>query len=288
MGAPHTSLCMIVRNEQANLPECLSSVRDLFAEVVIVDTGSTDQTKDIAASFGARVFDFPWCDDFAAARNESLRRATGEWIFWLDADDRLDALNRAKVEALLGTLGQTQAVYLMRYDTFTQGNPAVAWHKRLFRSDSGARWRYRVHETLSWLAPTPHPPVIQTDIAILHIGYRDPQISTQKDRRNLHLLEMDMQEHPNDVHVLLHLARCYIGLGRFPEALALLEKCQKFAEPGSTFHLWTFYSLLQTCAHLKKWELALHYCALGLKFFPNDALLSSDGQKLAKILSSQG
>ena len=285
MDAPHTSLCMIVRNEQHNLPECLRSMRDLIAEVVIVDTGSSDQTKIIAASYGARVFDFPWRHDFAAARNESLRRASGEWIFWLDADERIDPINRKKLRVLFRNLRRTQVVYSMRCDTFARGTPAVAYHPRLFRSDSGGRWQYRVHETLDWPAST-RPPVVQTDIAIQHIGYREEQISAEKNHRNLHLLEMEIQERPNDVHVLLHLARGYIGAGRFAEAVVLLEKCLKLAPVGSAYHLWTFYSLLQSCVHLSKWELALHYCVEGLKFFPNDPLLSSDGQKLAKKISS--
>ena len=75
------SLCVIARNEEANLSACLASAADLVHEIIVIDTGSTDRTKEVAASFGARVFDFPWCDDFSAARNESLRHATGDWIF---------------------------------------------------------------------------------------------------------------------------------------------------------------------------------------------------------------
>src|SRR5262249_61212837 len=95
------SLTMIVRNEEKNLPECLACVRDLVDEMVVLDTGSTDRTKEIAREMGAKVFEFPWIDHFAAARNECLHRASGEWIFWLDADDRVDEENRAKLRTLL-------------------------------------------------------------------------------------------------------------------------------------------------------------------------------------------
>ena len=98
--APRVSLTMIVKNEEANLPACLASAADLVDEVVVVDTGSTDRTKEVAARFGARIFDFPWIDDFAAARNEALRHATGDWILWLDADDRIDEPNRQKFRQL--------------------------------------------------------------------------------------------------------------------------------------------------------------------------------------------
>src|SRR5262249_47267760 len=81
-GGPRVSLCMIVKNEEAHLPGCLECVADLVNEIVMVDTGSTDGTRAVAERFGARVVDFPWGEDFAAARNESLRHATGQWIFW--------------------------------------------------------------------------------------------------------------------------------------------------------------------------------------------------------------
>ena len=76
---------MIVKNEEAHLAGCLGSVADLVDEIVVVDTGSTDATAAVASRFGARVYPFHWVDSFAAARNESLRHARGDWIFWLDA-----------------------------------------------------------------------------------------------------------------------------------------------------------------------------------------------------------
>ncbi|MBV8129996.1 MAG: glycosyltransferase [Planctomycetaceae bacterium] len=85
---------MIVKDKQDNLPHCLESVRGLFDETVVVDTGSTDRTVGIARSFGANVFDFAWIDDFAAARNEALAHATGDYAFWLDADDVVDPPER--------------------------------------------------------------------------------------------------------------------------------------------------------------------------------------------------
>src|SRR5260370_12462603 len=94
------SLCLMVRNEEAKLAGCLQSAADLVDETIVVDTGSTDGTRDLAAKLGARVFEFPWCDDFAAVRNECIRHATGDFIFWMEADERLDEANREKLGAL--------------------------------------------------------------------------------------------------------------------------------------------------------------------------------------------
>src|SRR5262245_166486 len=101
---PQVSLCMIAKNEAANLAACLEPLRDLVDEIVVVDTGSTDETPAIAGQLGARVFDFPWCDDFSAARNAALERGTGRWAFCLDADERVDGENTAKLERLFNDL----------------------------------------------------------------------------------------------------------------------------------------------------------------------------------------
>src|SRR5689334_266361 len=98
------SLTMIVRDEEANLPRCLESAFGLFDEVVIVDTGSTDRTADIARSYGASVSAFRWVDDFAAARNAALGLATGDYIFWMDADETLDRPDRETLRLLLDAL----------------------------------------------------------------------------------------------------------------------------------------------------------------------------------------
>jgi glycosyltransferase involved in cell wall biosynthesis len=113
--AAKTSLVMIVKNEVANLAACLDSVRGLFDEIIMIDTGSSDTTKEIARAYGARVFDAPWADDFAQARNAGLFRATGDYVFWMDADDRLDPSHFELLRALLATLtaGGTTA-YVIR------------------------------------------------------------------------------------------------------------------------------------------------------------------------------
>jgi cellulose synthase/poly-beta-1,6-N-acetylglucosamine synthase-like glycosyltransferase len=104
------SLTMIVRDEEENLPHGLGSVHGLFDEIVVVDTGSKDRTIEIARSFGARVFHFTWVDDFAAALNVALQQATGDYAFWLDADDVLEPAERVKLEALLARLRGSSTV----------------------------------------------------------------------------------------------------------------------------------------------------------------------------------
>jgi glycosyltransferase involved in cell wall biosynthesis len=94
----------MVRNEEEKLAACLQSAVDLVDEVIVVDTGSTDGSGELAAKLGARVFEFPWIDDFAAARNECIRHATGDFIFWMDADEVIDSSNREKLRLLFNSL----------------------------------------------------------------------------------------------------------------------------------------------------------------------------------------
>src|SRR5262249_34888110 len=95
------SLTMIVRDEEKNMLHCLESVRGVFDEIVVVDTGSVDRTREGGRDCGGRAFDFGWVDDFAAARNAALARATGDYAFWLDADDVIEPAEREKLIALL-------------------------------------------------------------------------------------------------------------------------------------------------------------------------------------------
>jgi glycosyltransferase involved in cell wall biosynthesis len=109
-GEPTVSLTMIVKDEQKNLPNCLRSVDGLFDEIVIVDTGSKDRTRKIAQEFAARVFDFVWVGDFAAARNAAPARATRDYAFWLDADDVLDPPHHERLVRLIGGLHANEQV----------------------------------------------------------------------------------------------------------------------------------------------------------------------------------
>ena len=145
------SLCMIVRNEEKVLARCLESVRGCVDEIVIVDTGSSDATKEIAARYTDRIYDFEWIDDFSAARNYAFEQATGDYLLWLDADDVLlptdaAALRRYKDEQLAGC-----DVVMLRYNTaFDElGRPTFFFYReRLIRRTLPHRWVGRVHEVV--------------------------------------------------------------------------------------------------------------------------------------------
>jgi glycosyltransferase involved in cell wall biosynthesis len=267
------SLCLIGRDEQATLPICLRSVASVFRDIVRVDTGSSDGTKEIAAQFGARVFDFPWCDDFAAARNESLRHATVAWIFWLDADEFLDDGNRAKLACLLASLKDENAAYVMTSRS-RAGNPGGeatdVTHVRLFRNRPDHRWQYRVHEQILPALLRSGADIRFTDIVITHTGYEDPALRRRKLERNLRLLHLDHAVYPDEPFILFNLGWSYLDLGRPAEALPFLRRSAERCTPGVSI-VRKLYALLAQChRRLGQPAEALTACWAGLARCPGD------------------
>lgn len=143
---------MIVKNEEDTLPRCLESVQGLVEEIVIVDTGSTDRTREVALAYTDKLYEFPWRDDFSAARNASFSQATQQYCLWLDADDVIDPESREgflELKALLPP--QTDVVMLPYHTAFDeQGRPSFTYYReRLIRRLSGLSWRGAVHEAIA-------------------------------------------------------------------------------------------------------------------------------------------
>lgn len=270
------SLCMIVRNEERNLAECLQPVAALFDQIVIVDTGSTDATRDVASRYTPHVVDFPWCDDFSAARNESLRHATGDWVMWLDADDRLRPADVAKLSGLLTTLDDQPRIYMM--DTASpafyecEGEWRVT-HPRLFRRVPGLAWRGRVHEQL---VPGPESPAIESvpcEIEVEHVGYRDLPGVRRKLQRNIRLLQMDYAVDPGNPSTLFHLGVSHTRVGTFNEGRKhLLQLAQSHCGELEVMRR-VFAALSELSLSDAKPQEALDILQQGLAFFPNDEYL---------------
>lgn len=175
------SLCMIVKNEEQTLERCLTSVKDMIDEVIIVDTGSTDRTKELAAKWTAKVFDFPWSNDFAAARNYSFAQATMDYILWLDADDLLLPGDLEKLIHLKENLDPSVDAVSMDYACAfdDRGSLILSVRRyRLLRREKKFKWNGIVHEDLAVNGIS-----YDSDIVVTH-----RQIHPQSDR-NLRIYE---------------------------------------------------------------------------------------------------
>ncbi|MBD0382217.1 glycosyltransferase family 2 protein [Paenibacillus sedimenti] len=160
------SLCMIVKNEEKSIGNCLESVKDIADEIIIVDTGSTDRSIEIAKEYTARIIPFQWIEDFSAARNFSFRHASMDYILWLDADDVLLPEDQGKLYGLKKTLNSSfdavSMIYHYAFDDF--GNVSLSFRRnRLVRRDKRFQWNDAVHEYLDVYGN-----VLDSDVTVTH------------------------------------------------------------------------------------------------------------------------
>jgi tetratricopeptide (TPR) repeat protein len=212
-GGLSLSLCMIVKDEEEMLPGCLAPLAGAVDEMIVVDTGSTDRTAEIAESFGATVVHFPWTGSFAEARNVSIEHAHGDWIMYLDADEHMEAEDARALRRLLGRTWR-EGFYLAETN-YTGGEEAgsAMTHMalRIWRNRPQYRFEGRIHEQKTQSMPTFLPERWEhTSIRVRHYGYLTQRIrGREKSRRNIELLEQEARENPspfNDYNLARSLA----------------------------------------------------------------------------------
>jgi tetratricopeptide (TPR) repeat protein len=221
------SLCMIVRDEEERLPQCLAAARPAVDEIVVVDTGSSDRTREIALEHGARVVDFAWTGSFAEARNVAFDAATGDWMMFLDADEVLVAQDAPRLRALTGRTWR-EAFYLVEtnYVGALEDGAAVTHNAlRVFRNRPGYRFAGRIHEQILHTLPTYLPERIEvSDVRVEHFGYlgvvRDGKA---KSRRNIELLERQAAEGDTSAFHAFNLGSEHLALGEAEAAARQLE-----------------------------------------------------------------
>lgn len=260
---PTISLCMIVRDEESVLGRCLSCVKDIVDEIIIVDTGSTDNTKEIAASYTDKIYDFKWIDDFSAARNFSFSKAEMDYIMWLDADDIIDSENKHKLLELKSSLDTTTDIVMMKYHIAfdTDGKPTFSYYReRLIKRSRHFLWNGAIHEAI-----TPSGNIKYSDIAILHkkLKINDPDRNLKifekliKDGKKLDtrqkfyyarelyfhqkyseaikifktFFDADDKWVENSISACLDLSRCYMKIGQEVQALNSLFQSFLYDSP---------------------------------------------------------
>lgn len=171
---------MIVKNEEKTLPRCLDSMRGIFDEIVIIDTGSTDGTVSTAEKYTRKIYDFEWCDDFSAARNFAFSKAACDYVMWLDADDVILPSDRDKLISLKNSLDGSADVIMLPYNTAfdEDGRPSFSFYReRIFKRNRGFKWKGRVHEAVEYGGN-----VVYSDAAVTH-----KSVKTQYSERNLNI-----------------------------------------------------------------------------------------------------
>ncbi|ADG81826.1 glycosyltransferase [Thermincola potens] len=292
MSSPRLSLCMIVKNEEEFLPRCLASVAEIVDEMIIVDTGSTDRTKEIASSFGAKVFDYEWQGDFAAARNFSLSKATGDWILIMDGDDELAPEAKGKIRDLLH-VGQEIQGYRMPVISFLGESPggpcSTVHHVRIFRNLPKYRYTGALHEQLPMEIYARCP---ETPYKIYHYGYLS-RIVEKKDKtnRNLVLAEQELAAEPQSLFKQYNLGAELVRAGNFTRGAKLLKAVTDEVTGWEAYAPSAFQKLALCYVEQKKLNAALSTAKRGWQKCPWDlsllylqgVILMAKGKTLAAV-----
>lgn len=238
------SLCMIVKNEENVIARCLNSVKDIADEIIIVDTGSTDKTKEIAYGFTDKIYDFKWIDNFSAARNFSFSKATMNYILWLDADDVISEREKEKFIELKQTLLPVVDIVMMKYDVAFDEHGTVTlsyFRERLSKRINNYEWKEAVHEYLQISGI-----IINSDIHITH-----QKLRPSSPGRNLLIYEK-MISTGTDLtpRGLFYYARELSESGRYEDAIKYYNKFLDTGEGNQEDNIRTC-SDLAICYHIK-------------------------------------
>lgn len=273
------SACVITKNEEKNIGRWLECVQGFADEIIVVDTGSTDSTVDIARAAGARVEHFAWIDDFAAAKNYAIELATGDWIAFLDADEYFTAASVPRVRQVLTVVDGDKRIAgvhtrLVNIDSNGCDMGTGLYKTRLFRRRPWLRYVGSVHEHLQNLNPAVPQEMRRVDeLVIYHTGY-SPEIMQAKAERNLAILLARREREGEQPLDAFHLADCYYGLQRYSEAaryarLAIADKHQATGMEKRPYQVLT-QSLILGGAKLAEIEAAV---AEAIARFPEAAEL---------------
>jgi tetratricopeptide (TPR) repeat protein len=283
---------MIVKNEAANLPRCLASVAGVVAEMVVVDTGSTDDTVAIAQGLGAKVYPFAWGNDFAAARNYALQQVHTDWVLALDADEVLRPEIIPQLQRAIQN-PQQLVVNLLRQEIGAAQAP-YSLLSRLFRRHPAIQFERPFHELIDpsverLLQAEPDWRVCYLpEIALDHYGYGIDQINQrQKWQRAQTMMQAYLDQYPEDAYVCSKLGGLYVQTGEFATGLALLQQGLKtVSDPHSQYELHYHFGLAYSA--LQQWEAAEQHYQLALEQPIPEALKIGARTNLGSLWQDRG
>ncbi len=266
------SLCMIARNEQDLLADCLISVNGLVDEILIADTGSDDDTKIIAKHAGASIFDYPWNDSFCRARNFIMEKAVGEWILLLDADERLFPEDKNKLLDFIRTTDQDGAHFKVYNYIGRQGEGTYTLHNalRLVRNNRCYHFIGDIHEQIARVDGLPAKgrfPV--TDIRIQHLGYLDDIVSRKnKRKRNIPMLSKELETDPENAFMLFNMGNEYMAQKDYLAALEWFMKAKERFQQQEAYGPHLLYRMALCYYNLNQLSKAVNILSDGLSMYP--------------------
>jgi glycosyltransferase involved in cell wall biosynthesis len=272
------SVCMIARNEEENIKNSLECARKFADEIIVVDTGSEDATPEIARSMGAKVYFFPWCDDFSAARNESLKYATCDWILWLDADDIIDDVNIERIKELKKILPPEKNeayLFLIESKIADGGEDPWYWYQlRMFPNHKDIKFEGRIHEQVVFSLLRLGIKEKVANIKIVHTGYTDKGKIVEKIQRNLRLLEEE-EKKENSFWVKRYLAFTYAKLGRIDDAIKKVDEALEIVPKNSPIWVYDLHMIAYDIKRLKgNWDEVMRHLEEAEKIRPDEGAIN--------------
>ena len=287
--APTISLCMIARNEEKSLADCLNSAKGIADEIILVDTGSTDKTKEIAKKFNAKIFGFKWIDDFSAARNESIRHATKDWVLVLDADETLDEDGLKTIKGLVN--GKENDAFLFLQKNYTNESSVAGFvneeHKknnktyagwygsfiaRLFRNKKSYQFQGTVHELVEPSIEAKNGKIAAASAAIHHCGNADEKARKEKLRIYLELCKKKAKQNPA-ADSYFELGVLYKENDNFDDAVKSFKKAIEL----NPKHSMALYEVGVICEKRKDYDAAIKNYTESLRIKENSEAFQSLG-----------
>lgn len=262
------SACMIVRDESEMLPRCLDSIK-WVDEIICVDTGSSDNTVEIAEKAGAKVYHHPWQNDFSLHRNQSINYATGDWIFIVDADEEC-ASDMTNFKKRLNKIPKEVSALVVSLNEISQGCPSTSWlGMRFFRKDSGIQYKNAVHNKAVFKGAC-----AATDVLINHYGYSlDPERMKKKRARTENLLLERLNQDEKDHAALYYLTQLKVGEKKYEEAREYGTRffyCVPVHPDDFQFYGVMYFFMSWIELHLNEGGKSLSWAQKGLEFYPDD------------------
>ncbi len=260
---------MIVKNEEHYLQGCLASARPFVDEIVIVDTGSTDATVEIAKKYGAKIFTFAWTGNFSSARNESLKHSTGDWILYLDADERI--IDGGQLKKLVSN----QQIWA--YTLLVSGKvnlpsgtvDQVMAYPRLFRRHPKIQFEGHVHEQITPSIIRFGKKIVCSDAVIEHLGYGvSVDVNIEKTKRNIVLLKKQLEKQPNDEYAKYQLGNSHVVLKEYDQAEPLLQSIVRSSILANSIKSSIYNLFVEIALSKNDYDEAEQCCRNSLKIIP--------------------
>jgi GT2 family glycosyltransferase/MoaA/NifB/PqqE/SkfB family radical SAM enzyme/cytochrome c-type biogenesis protein CcmH/NrfG len=284
------SLCMIVKNEENDLAKCLKSIKPIVDEMIVVDTGSADRTKELARIFGAKTFDYKWTDDFSDARNYSISRASGAWIFTLDADEVMSSRDYEAFRNLIDGNTDNLAAYLVTTRNYSNKSNTIGWmvntgeypdeetgggwmpttKARLFHNNSRIRFDYPVHEMLDPSLLREKASVRECNIPVHHYGKLDEENCAEKGEKYYRIGILKLEEMGDSEIALRELAVQAGILEKNEDSIDLWKRFLALdLDPDNKFIGDAYVNMASANGKIGRYEDASRSAKKAMELFPN-------------------